>query len=101
MTTPLTVPTSIENIVQRYNEQTTPFDEFAIGGELKAARGALTKPSNAETLGAWAEVLAFGLAAGQHENPWNSYFGPIGSATDETGKNFYFPDITGTPPEVV
>jgi len=97
MTTTLTVPASLEEIVQRYDAKEEPFDEFPIGGELKTARGALINPSEPEHLGAWAEVLAFALATGQHENPWNTYFGPMGSGTDAEGNKFYFPDIAGTP----
>jgi hypothetical protein len=97
MTTMLTVPASLEEIVQRYDAKEEPFNEFPIGGELKTARGALVDPPEPESLGAWAEVLAFALATGQRENPWNSYFGPMGSGTDAEGTEFYFPDIAGTP----
>jgi lysyl-tRNA synthetase class 1 len=93
----LTVPVSLEEIVQRYDGKEGPFTEFDIGRELNAARSALIDPSEPEKLGAWAEVLAFALATGQHENPWNSYFGPMGSATDADDKTIYFPDIAGTP----
>jgi hypothetical protein len=91
------VPASIEDIVRRYDAKEEPFNEFTVSGELGAARGALVDPSQPDILGAWAEVLAFGLATGRHENPWNSYFGPNGSSTDAEGKTFYFPDIAGTP----
>jgi hypothetical protein len=101
MTTALIMPASFEEIVQRYDSKEEPFNEFAIGGELKTARGALVEPSDAENLGAWSEVLAFALATGRHENPWNSYFGPMGSGTDAEGNKHYFPDIAGTPPEAV
>jgi Domain of unknown function (DUF4209) len=97
MTQAFTVPDPLEAIIQRYDAKELPFDEFAIGGELKEARGALVNPSESEHLGAWAEVLAFALATGQHENPWNSYFGPMGSGIDSEGNTFYFPDIVGTP----
>jgi lysyl-tRNA synthetase class 1 len=97
MTTVLTVPASLEEIVQRYDAKEEPFTEFDIGGELNAARSALIDPSDPEKLGAWAEVLSFGLATDQHENPWNSHFGPMGSGTDGEGKTVYFPDIAGTP----
>jgi lysyl-tRNA synthetase class 1 len=97
MTITLTVPASLEEIVQRYDAKEEPFDEFSIGGELKTARGALVDPAEPEFFGAWAEVLAFSLATGEHENPWNSYFGPMGSGTDAGGNKFYFPDIAGTP----
>jgi len=101
MTTALAVPASLEEIVQRFDAKAEPYNEFAVSGALNAARGTLSQPSDAETLGAWAEVLAFGLATGRHENPWNSYFGPMGSGTDADGKTHYFPDIAGTPPEAV
>lgn len=101
MTVPLSVPAVLEEIVQRYDAKEEPFDEFAISGELNAARKALINPSEAESPGAWAEVLAFALSADQHENPWNSYFGPMGSGTDGDGKKFYFPDISGTPPVTI
>lgn len=97
----LIVPTSLEEIVQRYDAKEEPFNEFTIGGELKTARGALVEPCDAENLGAWSEVLAFALTTGQHENPWNSYFAPMGSGTDAEGKKHYFPDIAGTPPDAV
>jgi len=97
MTSPLTVPASLEEIVQRYDAKEEPFTKFNIGGELNAARRALINPSELDNLGAWAEVLAFGLATGRHENPWNSYFGPEGSGTDGEGKTVYFPEIAGTP----
>jgi hypothetical protein len=96
MTDTLTVPPSLEEIVQRYDAKEEPFDKFSIGGELKTARGALVDPPESENLGAWAEVLAFVLETGQHENPWNSYFGPMGSGIDAEGNIAYFPDIAGT-----
>jgi lysyl-tRNA synthetase class 1 len=97
MTTTLAVPESLEAIVRRYDAKEEPFTEFDIGGELAAARNTLNNVSEPESLGAWAEVLAFALATGQHENPWNSYFGPMGSGTDPQGKKIYFPDVAGTP----
>jgi hypothetical protein len=97
MTTSLTMPASIEEIVRRYDAKKEPFNEFTIGGEVNAARSALVDPTEPESLGAWAEVLAFALATGQHEKPWNSYFGPMGSETYPDGKTIYFPDIAETP----
>lgn len=101
MTAALTVPAALEEIIQRFDSRAEPFNEFAIGGELKAARSVLTEPSDAVNLGAWAEVLAFALASDRHENPWNTYFGPMGSGVKEDGTKVYFPDIADTPPEVV
>ena len=99
--TALTVPASLEEIVHRYDSKEEPFTVFEISGELNAARAALIEPSEAENTAAWAEVLAFALATGAHENPWNSYFGPMGSFGDGEGKIHYSPDVSGTPAEAV
>lgn len=101
MTAALAVPASLEEIIQRFDATTEPFDEYAVSRELNGARAALVDLSDADKLGAWAEVLAFALAKDRHENPWNSYFGPMGSSTDADGRIYYSPDITGTPPETV
>lgn len=101
MSDALTVPASIEEVVQRYDKKDEPFTEHNVVAELSAARQALVDPSDAERAGAWAEVLAFGLAAGHHENPWNSYFGPQWSGVSEDGTKVFGPDIAGTPPTVV
>src|SRR4051794_500312 len=93
----LIVPPSTEEIIQRYDAKGEPFTEFNIGSELNAARSALESPSEPLSLGAWVEALAFNLTTGNHENPWNSYFGPMGSGSDAEGKRHYFPDIAGTP----
>jgi hypothetical protein len=99
MTTAFAVPASLEEIIQRFDAREEPFNEFSVSGELNAARGALVEPADAESLGAWAEVLAFALATDRHENPWNSYFGPMGSGVKADGTKVYFPDISDTPPE--
>jgi Domain of unknown function (DUF4209) len=101
MTPTLTVPASLEEIIQRYDAKEEPFAEFDIAGELRATSAALVDLSDAEKAGAWTEYLAFALATGQHQNPWNSYFGPMGSVTDAEGKIFFSPDIAGTPPDAV
>lgn len=97
MTTVLTVPAALDEIVRRYDTKEEPFTEFDLSRELGAARNGLSDLSEPEKFGIWAEVLAFNLTTGEHENPWNSYFGPMGSSTDGEGKTVYFPDIEGTP----
>jgi len=94
--TALTVPASMEEIIQHYDAMGEPFTQHHISSELNAARGALVDLSRAEFDGAWAEVLAFALDTDSHGNPWNSYFGPTGSKTYEDGTVVYFPDIKGT-----
>lgn len=97
----LTVPALIEEIIQRYDAKDEPFNEFAITGEMRAISTVLVEPSEAERAGIWAEYLAFDLSTGQHENPWNSYFGPMGSGINDQGQKVYFPDIAGTAPVTV
>jgi hypothetical protein len=69
MTTTLAVPATLEGIVQRYDAKEESFTEFDISGELNAARNALIDPSEHENLGAWAEVLAFGLQLAHTRTP--------------------------------
>ncbi|WP_354097957.1 DUF4209 domain-containing protein [Bradyrhizobium sp. S3.2.12] len=97
----LTVPALVEEIIQRYDAKDEPFNEFAITGEMRALSTVLVDPSESERAGIWAEYLAFDLTTGQHENPWNSYFGPMGSGTNDQGQRVYFPDIAGTAPITV
>jgi len=98
----LVVPASIEEIIQRLDASAEPLRELTVAEELKKARQALDNPSKAEALGAWAEVLAFALSTwNAGVSPWNTYFGPMATTVDKAGKTHYFPDITGTPSEVL
>jgi lysyl-tRNA synthetase class 1 len=97
MVSTLTVPASLEKVVLDYDEREEPFDKYSVGRELNSARDALVDATDSENCGAWAEVLAFALETGAHnQNPWNSYFGPMGSGTDAAGNTVYFPEIAGT-----
>ncbi len=91
-------PPSINEVIDRFDAMGAPFTEFDVSRELNTARQLLENPTEAENAGAWAETLAFALARGpHHENPWNSYFGPMGAGKSDDGKITYFPDIAGTP----
>jgi lysyl-tRNA synthetase class 1 len=98
----LIVPLTIEDVIQRFDNSEKTFTEFDVSAELAAARNALDEPSEAENAGAWSECLAFALTKGpHHENPWNTFFGPLSSARSNDGQVVYYPDIGGTPPEAV
>src|SRR5258708_7222057 len=102
MTANVTVPPTVEAVIQTFDAKKESFTEFSVSRDLGIARGTLNEPTQAENNGAWAEVLAFGLAQGpDHEDPWHTYFGPFGSQTYEDGRVLYSPDIAGTPKEVV
>lgn len=90
---PLAVPPSIEAVISEFDARASTFSCMDIYIDLCAARKALKEPTSGENAGAWAEVLAFGLAGTEHfEKPWGTYFGPMGSGT-ENGEAVYFPDV--------
>jgi len=73
MVATLTVPASIEKVILDFDGRVEPFDKYSVGRELNAARDALVDPTDSENCGAWAEVLAFALETGPHnQNSWNS-----------------------------
>jgi lysyl-tRNA synthetase class 1 len=96
------VPPAIDAVIAKFDDSTAPFDEHAVREALVAARTALVNPTPADNLGAWAEVLAFGLARNQERSsPWKTYFGPVATGTKKDGSPYYAPDIAGTEPEVI
>jgi lysyl-tRNA synthetase class 1 len=96
------VPAAIEQIIQRYEAATAPFNELEVQQEIGKARQELGQRKGAENLGAWAEVLAFALVGARtHESPWNTFFAPIGTRMGKDGSIQYSPDIAGTPPTVL
>ena len=102
MNSELVVPQTIEEVIRVHDTVNGSFRELELKAELTAARSKLEKPSQAENLGAWAEILAFALTPSRTgASPWRTYFGPMGSGTDNEGKTVYFPDIADTEPVVV
>lgn len=90
----LVVPASIDAIINDFDGRDEPFSSMDVYSALCTARQNLKEPSPEENTGAWAEVLAFGLAATEHnEKPWGTYFGPMGSGTRNDGEVVYFPDV--------
>jgi len=51
VTTALTVPASIEEIVQRFDGKQEAFNEHNIASELRTASAAIVEPSEAEAAG--------------------------------------------------
>jgi lysyl-tRNA synthetase class 1 len=96
------VPPAIDAVIAKFDSVTTPIDEHAVREALVVARTALINPTAADSLGAWAEVLAFALVRGQKRfSPWKSYFGPVATGTKQDGSSYYAPDIAGTEPQVI
>jgi lysyl-tRNA synthetase class 1 len=98
----LVVPSEIEDVLRRFDASEAGFDLHDLEQALREARKALKESTESEDLGAWAELLAFGLSADQAtQSPWDTYFGPMGSGVTADGKTVYFPDVENTPPVVV
>lgn len=102
MANDIVVPPAIERIIQTYDTKTSAFNELEVQQDVSKARQELGQLETAENVGAWAEVLAFGLVGARtHESPWNTFFAPIGILTRKDGTVQYSPDIAGTPPLVL
>lgn len=96
------IPLSIEEIIQNFDKAEQPLKIHTVANALNAARQQLTNPSGQENLGAWSEVLAFGLSnTRRSKSPWNTYYGPVMSGTNGDGTPFYSPDIAGADPKVI
>jgi len=94
MPSELIVPSIVEAVIQNFEGADKPFTEFDVQSKLGTARASLENPSDTESLGAWAEVLAFALVGTrQHQSPWGTFYGPVGTGEDGDGKTVYYPDI--------
>jgi lysyl-tRNA synthetase, class I len=99
MSSDLLVPQPIEDIIQRFNNDSAPFAICEVQSALAERRPTLQGLSEAEQRGVWAEILAFALVSGDKAaNPWGTHFGPIATLVRDDGTEFYRPDIEGTEP---
>jgi hypothetical protein len=98
----LVVPAAIEAVIQDFELTEVPFTISDIASKLEKERRTLQYLSDAEKLGAWAEVLAVALVdTSIHASPWGTFFGPMASGTNKDGKTVYFPDIAGVDSRVI
>ena len=98
----LQVPSSIADVIQSFNQKETPFTVREVHQALVGARRQLSDSIEADGLGTWAEVLAFALVEDTTGyGPWRTHFAPSGSATNDNGETFYFPDIAEANSEVL
>lgn len=98
----LVVPPGIQAIIDAFEQRNDTFTCADVSAALNLARTALKAPTPEENKGAWADVLAFALAAGSEhtEKPWGTYFGPMGSGTRD-GEIVYFPDARQADSEIL
>lgn len=97
----LAIPPQVEEVIQSFEQADAPFTVRDVHQALARARHEYQDPSSAEAFGAWAETLAFALVGRAGASPWGTFFGPVGSETDEEGRRFYFPDIADATADVV
>lgn len=102
MSANFTIPASVDEVIKNFDQAKEPFTIGDVHQELSKARNGLHDPGEAENLGSWAEVCAFALTSrNSGESPWGTYFGPMGSWSDDTSKTTYCPDIVHANAEVL
>ena len=96
------VPPEIEEVIQGFDQEQSPFTVRDVHKGLSKARQALQNPTDEKNFGAWAEVLAFALVTSSSGvSPWGTFFAPLGSGTDKDGKSVYWPDIADANANVI
>lgn len=102
MTEVLLVPSIIEEIINGFDRSDAAFIVTDVQQALFRARRELRNLTEAETLGALAEVLAFALVGDSTDSgPWGTWYSPQASGEDEDGKPIYFPDIADANADVI
>lgn len=96
MSPDLVLPAAIEAVIQSFVHSNVSFTVLDVQQALGKARGSLENPTEAESFGAWVEVLAFAFLDGRSymgPSPWGTFFCPMGATTDKEGNTVYLPDI--------
>lgn len=98
----LVIPPEVEGVIQGYEKAESPFTVLDVQQALSQTRQELQNPTEAESFGAWAEILAFTLVGHRAgTSPWGTFFSPMSSGTDKDGKRIHSPDITVANADVV
>ena len=101
MTAELVVPPAIEAVIAKFEAASAPFGEQEVQQALGTARSALINQTDAENLGAWAELLAFALRDnGTNSSSRKTYFSLV-SADPKDDATVYSPDIAGAETEIL
>lgn len=95
----LLIPPAINVAVAEFNARTDGFSFHDLERRLSVAWQAAPKKTDEERLGAFADLLAFGLSAETGARPpLNTYFGPLMSYANSAGEDRFSPDpreVTG------
>jgi hypothetical protein len=96
------IPDWVQQVVQRYEKQTTPHNEVQIADAIRTARGQYGNLSDEDWKGFLAEDAVFLFHEHRDRNSvWGTYFGPMMTMTREDGKELRSPDIQDLDAEVV
>jgi lysyl-tRNA synthetase class 1 len=101
MNASFSIPSTISEVIERFNNAQTPFTELDVDAALSGALKELKQPTPAERKGAWCEWLAFALTRAPERSVWGTCFGPSASGITGDGKPFYVPDIAQADAEIV
>ncbi len=97
----LVVPLAIEEVIAKFDETSTPFDEREVQRALGTARGTLVNPTDAEKLGAWAEFLAFTLSDNATDSRSSKTHFSLVSSDPKDDATVYSPDLAGAEAEIL
>lgn len=88
---PLLFPPELQAALDALDDPTKPIDFFAVGGALATVRASFS-PSDPRNSEAWLETVPFNLSTeAEQQEPFRSYFGPIGSYSRD-GTTIFSPD---------
>lgn len=101
MTNDLIVPDAMDAVICGYAAEGSTIEIHDVSAALQRVAPDAKSLSEPERVGAFAEILAFGLTPSHGPSPWGTYFGPMGSGETEDGRTVYFPDIEGIDERVI
>ncbi|MBU2808893.1 MULTISPECIES: DUF4209 domain-containing protein [Acidithiobacillus] len=93
----LPIPQTLLEIINRFDAAENPFTPLDVYTAL--SRGRIAKDISSymldERLGMEAELIAFGTIHGfmNKRDPWGSFYRPMVTLADQTGKELYYPDV--------
>jgi hypothetical protein len=102
MDSQLKIPIWVQDVLSRFENGTTPFQEVEIVDALGGARKAQGDLNDEDFRGYVAEWSAFlfGERRGK-DSAWGTYFAPFMSAKNSDGSDFYSPDIKELSSDIV
>lgn len=99
---PIRLPEFVLNVLNSFEQQTSPFNEAQVYDALANARKSLGDLSESDFEGLRAEASAFFFYERRNgDSVWGTYFAPTFTATTKDGQQVRNPDITQLGPPVI